>query len=48
MNDSTATTRMTRQTLGDLLRRTAARFPDKTAICCGEVTRSDVSLVAPS
>jgi fatty-acyl-CoA synthase len=26
-----------RQTLGDLLRRTAARVPDKTAIVCGEV-----------
>lgn len=25
-------------TLGDLLRRTAARFPDKTAIVCGQVT----------
>lgn len=27
-----------RQTLGDLLRRTAARVPQKTAICCGERT----------
>jgi fatty-acyl-CoA synthase len=29
-----------RQTLGDLLRRTAARVPDKTAIVCGEVSWS--------
>jgi fatty-acyl-CoA synthase len=28
------------QTLGDLLRRTAARFPDKPAIACGEVAWS--------
>jgi len=28
---------MRRQTLGDLLRRTAARAPSKTAIVCGEV-----------
>jgi fatty-acyl-CoA synthase len=29
-----------RQTLGDLLRRTAARNPDKTAIICGDVSWS--------
>ncbi len=30
-------TRITRQTLGDLLRRTAGRLPGKTAIVCGDV-----------
>ena len=29
---------ITRQTLGDLLRRTAGRVPDKPAIVCGEVS----------
>ena len=30
-------TSITRQTLGDLLRRTAGRVPEKSAIVCGEV-----------
>jgi fatty-acyl-CoA synthase len=30
------TGKTTSQTLGDLLRRTAARFPRKSAILCGE------------
>jgi fatty-acyl-CoA synthase len=29
---------ITRQTLGDLLRRTAGRVPEKPAIVCGEVS----------
>ena len=29
-----------RQTLGDLLHRSAKRFPDKTAIICGDTTWS--------
>src|SRR6266702_7539202 len=33
-----------RQTLGDLLRRTAARRPDKTAIVCGGVRWSYAEL----
>src|ERR1051325_7238795 len=33
-----------RHTLGDLLRRTAARLPSKTAVICGEVTWSYAEL----
>ena len=32
------TTTLRRQTLADLLRRTAARAPDKAAIHCGDTT----------
>jgi fatty-acyl-CoA synthase len=37
---------MYRQTLGDLLRRTAARVPQKTAVLCGEVRWSYAELNA--
>ena len=33
-----------RHTLGDVLRRTAARLPDKTAIVCGDVRWSYIDL----
>jgi fatty-acyl-CoA synthase len=38
MSNAGAPAAMRQQTLGDLLRRTAARMPDKPAVICGEVT----------